>query len=256
MVLLAGLAAGYFASRGVNKLHERSISELPDFYSREDIPTASLANLSTIYMHSEEQFREVLNQGSDAIMEAARRRQVLVEARDRVTEHHQAYDNLILEAERDVDLLRLQDYYSQFYMHYYRWLDSGDAQSAVQYKLALGQFKATLDFTMEKFMEDPPLTELELEDLRSAIRIAEQTNRSMRWAKVVVVVLIFLLVMGIPGLLRDSGYKRFAGSLYFDSLFRPNMISSLHRWHSTKRLALALLIIYLFALLIISSFVS
>ena len=256
MVLLAGLSAGYFASHGAQRLHERLLSNLPDSYNWEDIPAASTVNLSTIYKHSKEQFQEVLNLSQNEIREAVRRRNLLVQSRDRVTTHHEAYEQLILQAEREVDLLRLKDYYSQFYMHYYRWLDSGDEQSAVQYKLALGQFKATLDYTREKFMEDPAIWVREHEELRSAIRIAEQTDRTVRWARVVVVVLIFLLVMGIPRFIRDSGYKRFSASLYFDALFRPNMISDLHAWHSVKRMALAFLLLYLFGMLISSSFIS
>jgi len=256
MVLLAGLSAGYFASHGAHLFHEKSLSFLPDYYSREEIPEASQANLSMLYDLSKEQFQELLSQGQDAIRVAARRRQVLVEARDRVTTNHQAYEQLILQAEGEVDLLRLEDYYRQFFMHYYRWLDSGDAKSAVQYKLSLGQFKATLDYILEKQREDPALRVREVEDLRTSIRIAEQSNRTIRWARVVVVVLLFLLVMGIPRLIRDSGNKRFAASLYFDALFRPGLISSLNRWHNIHRLALALLILYLFGLVVFSSFIS
>ncbi|RLD50156.1 MAG: hypothetical protein DRI97_17320 [Bacteroidetes bacterium] len=256
MVLLAGLTAGYFASRGANALHERLLSNLPVFYNEQDIPDPSTTNLSTIYVHSKEHFKEVLIQGSNAIREAARRRNLLIQARDRVTDNHAAYEHLILQSERTVDLLRLQDYYGQFYMHYYRWLDSGDAQSAVQYKLSLGQFKATLDYVMEKHQEDPALSPGEVEELRLAIRIVEQSNRTMRWARVVVVVLLFLLLMGIPGLIRDNGYKRFAATLYFDSVFRPNLISDLNRWHSMQRMAPALLLLYLFSLVICSSFIS
>jgi len=256
IVLLAGLTCGYIASRGAQRLYEKLLSNLPAFYNRDDIPAASALNLSTIYELSRQQFQEVLNQGQDGIMEAARRRNLLVQSRDRVTTDHEAYEQLIFLAEREVDLLRLKDYYSQFYMHYYRWLDSGDGQSAVQYKLALGQFKATLDYTMEKFMEDPALKDREHEEMQTAIRIAEQSDRTIRWARVVVVILIFLLVMGIPRFIRDSGYKRFSASLYFDALFRPNMISDLHAWHSVQRMALAFLLLYLFGMLISSSFIS
>lgn len=256
MVLLAGLTAGYFASRVASRLHNEALSYLPVYYSKEEIPAATVANLSTIYERSKEQFKAVLKQGQDAIREAARRRQVLQQSQDRVTTNYDAYEQLILQAEREVDLRRLLDYYSQFYMHYYRWLDSGDAQSAVQYKLALGQFKATLDDVLEKQQEDPVLRARESEELRTAIRIAEQSNRTIRWARVVLVFLLFLLVMGIPRLIRDSGYKRFAGTLYFDALFRPNHISSLNRWHSIHRVAFVLLSLYLFSLVIGSSFIS
>jgi len=256
VILLAGLTAGYFASRLVQRLHKEIHSDLPIYYSREEIPAASVANYSTIYKSSEDQFEQVLNQGQDAIREAARRRQVLQQSRERVTTNPEAYEQLILQSEREIDILRLQDYYSQFYLHYCRWLDDGNAQSAVQYKLALGQFKATLDYILETQLENPVLTHREIEELRGIVHIAEQSNRTIRWARVVVVILLFLLVMGIPRLIRDSGYKRFAGSLYFDALFRPNYISDLNRWHSTRSLALILLFFYLFGFIVCSSFIS
>jgi len=256
MVLVAGLAAGYFASRVVQRLYVDVHSDLPVFYSRQDIPAASVLNFSTLYQSSEERFELVLDRGQDAIREAARRRQILQQSRERVTEDPEAYEHLILQSEREIDILRLQDYYSQFYLHYFRWLDTGNARSAVQYKLALGQFKATLDYVLETQKDSPVLTAQEIEELRSIIRIVEQSNRTIRWARVVVVILIFILVMGIPHLVRDSGYKRFAGSLYFDALFRPNYVSDLNRWHSTRSLALTLLLLYLFGFVICSSFIS
>jgi len=256
IVLLAGLAAGYLASRVASRLHNETLSHLPVYYSKEDIPAASVANLSTIYVRSKEQFKAVLKQSQDAIREAARRKQVLQQSQDRVTTNYDSYEKLILQAEREVDLRRLLDYYSQFYLHYYRWLDMGDAQSAVQYKLALGQFKATLEYILEKQLDDPVLRAGEVEELRSAIGIAERSNKTIRWAKVVLVVLLFLLLMGIPRLIRDSGYKRFAASLYFDAMFRPNHISTLNRWHSIQRVASVLVLLYLFGLIICSSFIS
>jgi len=256
MVLLAGLTAGYFASRVAHRLHEKWLSDLPAYYSRGEIPVAAMFNLSTIYDSSKEDFQEVLKLGQNALREAARRRQVLQQSRERVTTNPEAYEQLILQSEREVDLHRLLDYYNQFYLHYYRWLDTGNAQSAVQFKLALGQFKATLDYVLEKQKEESALTVLETEELQRAIRIAEQSMRTIRWSKVVVVFLVFLLVMGIPRLIRDSGYKKFAGSLYFDALFRPRDISDLNRWHSLLRIALILPLLYLFGLVIFSSFIS
>ncbi|MCD4710828.1 MAG: hypothetical protein K8R52_08285 [Bacteroidales bacterium] len=247
IVLLAGLTAGYFASRGAARLHNRVLSEFPD---------SSVIYFSTYYDHSKEQFRDVVNQGPDALREAAHRRSLLVQSRDSVITPHEVYDELIALAEREVDLLRSEDYFRQFFMHYYRWLDTGNAQSSVQYKLALGQFKATLDYLKEKYREDPCFTSRERKEFRTAIRITEQTDRTMRWARVVVVVLIFTLVVGIPRFIRESGYKKFAGSLYFDALFRPNRVSGLNGWHNIHRMAAALLVLYLFTLVIFTSFVS
>jgi len=253
---MAGLATGYYVSRAVQRLHMEIDSDLPVFYSRDEIPAASVANFSTIYQSSKDQFKQVLNQGQDAIREAARRSQVLQQSRERVRTHPEAYEELILQSEREIDILRLQDYYSQFYMHYCRWLDDGNAQSAVKYKLALGQFSATLDYILETQQEYPVLRFREIEELRCIIHIAEQSNRTIRWARVVVVILLFLLVMGIPHFIRDSGHKRFAGSLYFDALFRPNYISDLYRWHNTRSLALTLILLYMFSFVISSSFIS
>jgi len=222
MVLLAGLTTGYFASR--------TLSPLVASPREEVFSGASVLHLSSMYELSKDHFEEVLNQAPFVIREAA--------------------------SQREVDILRLQDYYMQFFMHYYRWLDTGNAQSSVQYKLALGQFKATLAYLEEIYSEDPCFRPDQMDELQRVILIAEQTDRSIRWARVVVVVLIFILVMGIPRFIRDIGFKKFAGALYFDALFRPNKVSDLNRWHSLNRMAAVLLVIYLFSLVIISSFVS
>lgn len=222
MVMLAGLTTGYFASRTLSSLVESPREEV--------FSGASVVHLSSMYELSKDHFEEVLNQAPFVIREAA--------------------------GQREVDMLRLQDYYMQFFMHYYRWLDVGNAQSSVQYKLALGQYKATLANLEEKYSDNPCFSPDQLEALERAILIAEQTDRSIRWARVVIVVLLFILVMGIPRLIRNIGFKKFAGALYFDALFRPNRLSELNRWHSLYRLAAVLLGIYLFSLVILSSFVS
>ncbi len=221
-----------------------------------ELPVASVASLGSLYDQNKEQFQEVVTRGSVMVRETALRKQVLEQSRDSVKANYEIYEQLISQTGKDLAILRLQDYYTQFYMHYFRWLDTGDEQSAVQYKLALGQFKATLNYTVENEEEDQLLSPLQLRNLRTFIRIAEQSDRCIRWARVVVVVLIFLLVMGIPRFIRTIGYKRFAAALYFDSIFRPNLISELNSWHSTSRMALALPGLYLFAFVIISSFIS
>ncbi|MEA3462738.1 MAG: hypothetical protein U9R49_12705, partial [Bacteroidota bacterium] len=138
----------------------------------------------------------------------------------------------------------------------FRWLDTGDGQSAVQYKLSLGQFKATLDYTIENQGRDPVLLPGKIENLQQFVRIAKQSDRTIRWARVMVVVLLFLLVMGIPRFIRSIGYKRFAASLYFDAVFRPMLLSDLNAWYSTQRMAVAFLGLYLFAWVVCSSFIS
>jgi len=222
MVLLAGLSTGYFASRAL-----ASLDELP----REELFSgASVLHLGSMYKHSKDHFDEVLEQAPFVIREAA--------------------------GQREVDMLRLQDYYTHFFMHYYRWLSTGNDRSGVQYKLALGQYKATLIYLKEKYRENPCFSPGQLEELQRVSLIAERTDRSIRFARVVLVLLLFILVMGIPRLIRDVGFKKFAGALYFDALFRPNRISDLNWWHSLYRVAAVLLGIYLFSLVIITSFVS
>ncbi len=236
VVLLAGLTAGYIASRALTAFHVRISREYPYASAELAIPDPSVLTLSSIYLQSKDQFQKALNQGADAILRAP--------------------EGVLSAGEREIDLLRLLDYYRQFFLHYYRWVDTGNMQSSAQYKLALGQFGATLDYFEEKYTDDPFFTPLQLEEFRTFIRIAEQTARTVRWAKVVTVILIFLLVMGIPRLIRDSGYKKYAASLYYDSVFRPYFISDLNAWHGIRRVALVLMLFYLFSMVIFSSFIS
>ena len=86
--------------------------------------------------------------------------------------------------------------------------------------------------------------------------MAEKTPSSMRWAKVVVVLFLFLMVMGIPGAIRERANRRFAGTLLFDSIFRPNLISGQNVYHGTKRLAFLLVTIYILSFAIFSAFTS
>ena len=245
MVLLAGLAAGYLASTGASRLHDRLLSALPDTSVENALEEPFIASLSTIYEHSRAQFGSVLNQGSEDVREAAS----MISAPGESEQSNR-------KAEMEMDLLRLKDFHRKFFMHYFRWLDTGNAQSSVQYKLALGQFEATLDYLTEKYGNQSPLTPRQEAELKRFVHIPEQTDRTVRWARVVVMVLLFILLLGIPHMIRDNGYKKFAGSLLFDSLFRPNHISGLNRWHSLQRMAPLLVILYLFSLVVFTSFSS
>jgi hypothetical protein len=256
IVLLAGLTTGYFASIEVNSFHDRVLSELPDSLPDDAMAEASFTLLGTLYDHSKLHFRSVVNQGSEALREAALRRHLMEQEHDSVMEDSEIYDSLSLLSDREVDLLRLEDYYRQFFMHYYRWLDMGDEQSLVSYKLALGQFSTTLDYLIEKYREDPCFTHQELDAFQTVIRITKQTGLTVRLARVAIVVLIFILMMGIPRFIRDSGYKKFAASLFFDALFRPHRVSDINRWHSKQRMGSLLGVVYLLGLFIFSSFSS
>jgi len=237
LVLLAGLCAGYLLSRGATTLQERWLTEIPESYSKLEIPDASLANLSVLYAHHKDQLREVLEQGSALVRETA------LQTRGP-------------EQQKELAILRVKDYYNQFYLNYFNWLDTGDGRSAVQYKLALGQLRATLDYTMENQGEDPLIAPVKHENIEYFTRIVEQSGRSIRWSRVMVVVMLFLLLMGIPRLIRGIGYRRFAACLYFDAIFRPHHISDLNGWYSTRRMAAAFLGLYLFSWVVFASFVS
>jgi len=256
LVLLAGAAAGYLASPVVSRFHDRLLSEFPDTSIEGALEEPSIASLSTIYDHSSAQFSSVLDQGSEAVRETAWRVQILMQEPDSVISAPGEPEQMIRKADMELGLLRLKDFHRQFFMHYFRWLDTGNAQSSVQYKLALGQFEATLDYLTEKYGNQSLLTPRQETELKNSVRIPEQTNRTIRWARVAVMVLLFTLVLGIPHMIRDSGYKKFAGSLLFDSLFRPNHISDLNRWHSLQRMAPLLVILYLFGLVVFTSFSS
>ena len=86
--------------------------------------------------------------------------------------------------------------------------------------------------------------------------MAEATPSSVRWAKVVVVLFVFLLILGIPGAIRDRANRSFAGTLMFNSIFRPHRISGANLYHGTRRLAFFLVSLYILALAIFSAFTS
>lgn len=256
IVLLAGLAAGYMASLGASRLQDHLLSDLHDTYIDGALEDPSIVSLSTIYDHSGRQFSRILDQGSEAVTEAARLEEMLMQKLDSVIFAPGEREQMIRKAEMALDLLRLKDFHSQFFMHYFRWLDTGDPQSSVQYKPALGQYEAALDYLAEKYKGQPLLTPRQEAELRGSVHIAGQTDRTIRWARVAVMVFFITLLMGIPRMIRDRGYKRFAASLLFDSLFRPNRISDLTRWHSLQRMASLLIILYLSGQVIFTSFSS
>jgi hypothetical protein len=141
-------------------------------------------------------------------------------------------------------------------MNYYRWIDTGDPGARSTYKMAMGQFKAVMNYHEEKYGGDLNTLGMDFSEARAGIRVAEQTAHSVRWARVVVAIAMFLLLMSIPGFVRDRAHKKFSGSLYFDALFRPHLISDLTAYHGTRRLAIFLVTLYILSLVIFSSFAS
>ena len=141
-------------------------------------------------------------------------------------------------------------------MNYYHWLETGDAQAQSSYKIAMGQFKAVLDYHHQKYEGNLNTLGFDFEEANSGIKVIEHTPDTVRWARVVIVIILFLLVMGIPGFVRDRAHRKFAGSLYFDALFRPYLISRLSAYHSSGRFAFFMVILYVMGLVIFSSFTS
>ena len=264
-VLMAGLITGYFAFRlssGWTLFHmpERNLSvwqgdpagsdtSLDHFYG-------SAVELSHLYHRSREDFQEVLDGGRHSLREVHAQRERLEEIRDTISSSPEDINRQIESLDRETDLIRLTDYYTQYFMHFYRWLETGNAGSSVNHKLAMGQFRATVSYHLEKYADDAGLRETGLDYWLTGTRLAEQSDRAIRWARVSVVVLLFTLVMGIPRFIRDRGYRKFAATLYFDALFRPNRVSDLNAWHSMGRMAMVLVLFYLFAGVVLTSFRS
>lgn len=221
-----------------------------------DILGASSAALSNIYHISRENFQAVIEEGFEAVKGAIALKDLLLESRELVQTKPDDYEQLLAAVEYEIELFRLLDYYRQFFMHYYRWIDTGDTQSAVSYKLAMGQFKAMMGFHEKKYGGNLQFLGMDFMAAKTGISIAEESPTSIRWAKVVVVLFLFLLVLGIPGAVRDRANRRFAGTLLFDSIFRPRLISGQNAYHGTRRLAFFLVALYLLSLVIFSAFTS
>ncbi len=221
-----------------------------------DILGASSAVFSNIYHITKDHFQEVTDEGFEAVKGAIAMKDLLLEAVDNVEYNQEEYSQLLASLDYEIELFRLLDYYRQFFMNYYRWIDTGDSFYSGAYKLAMGQFKAMMDFHEKRYGENLNALGMDFEETKTGITMAEETPSTVRWAKVVVVLFLFLLVLGIPGAIRDRANRRFAGTLLFDSIFRPNLISDQNVYHGTKRLALFLAAIYILSLAIFSAFTS
>ncbi len=229
-VLLAGLTTGYFAASGTrdfSKIKALEPEPQPMQWMVEwNILGASSAVLSNTYYTTRNQSQHEIDEGLEAVKGA-------IDMKDHIL-----------------------DYYWQFFMNYYRWIDTGDPKAKVSFKLAMGQFKSVLSYHKEKYKDGPNTSGMDFTEAETGIAVAENTASSVRWARVIIVVIIFLLVMGIPGFVRDRAHRRFAGSLYFDVNFRPYTITSLSAYHGTRRLAILMVVLYVLGLAVFSSFTS
>ena len=253
-VMLDGLYIGEFARYDVKALG----LELPPmmWIFEWDILSASSSVFSNIYCITRDHFQEVLDEGRSAVQGAAGLKNLLLEAEDHITLNREDFKMLVASVDYEIELFGLLNLYRQFFMNYYRWLDTGDGQSRVDYRLALGRFKAKVQYHEEKFSGDLNTLGMDFEEVKTGISIAENTGMSVRWARIIVTVAAFLLVMGIPGFIRDRAHRKFAGTLYFDTIFRPHRISELNAYHGTRRLVVFLLTLYLLGLVVFSSFSS
>jgi hypothetical protein len=265
VVLMAGLIAGYFAFRLSRELpvfgmQESGFAPLNGEWEAPDSSGqkffGSSVELSHLYEASKSDFPEVVNRASMAMQDISLRKDMLMGSRDTLAAAPEAIDRQIAQLDDALDVLRLLDYYTRYFMHYYLWLETGHLPASVDYKLAMGQFRAMVEYHRQKYEEHALSLGPNLEALMQGTRVAEQTDRCVRLARVVTVILLFMLLMGIPRFIRDRGTRKFAGTLYFDALFRPNRISDLNAWHSVPRMALALILLYLFGGVILSAFVS
>lgn len=265
LILIAGLITGYFTFRlstgsPLFNMDRLEFTQWPGSASQSDTSAqrfyGSSQELSHIYFASKSDFQEVVDGGIRAMKECSSQRELLLRSRDTLATSSEEIDRQIKELEYKMELFRLLDYYTNYFMHYYRWIDTGELPSSVSYKLSMGQFRATVVYHREKYEAKANPPGMKLEELLAGTRVTEQTSRAVRWARVLTVILLFMLVMGIPRFIRDRGFRRFSGSLYFDALFRPHKISDLNAWHSISRMAVALTILYLFGGVILSSFSS
>jgi len=156
----------------------------------------------------------------------------------------------------DKDDSRLLESYSRFLTAFYHWIDRGDRVSQASYQVAMGQFQSMWKFHMQKPDKVVNSIPMNVSDIEAQLSISENTPGAIRWARVILVIIFFLLVLGIPGVVRQQGNRRFAGSLYFDTVFRPHRINSLSEYHGTRRLCIFLVTLYLLGFVVFSSFNS
>ena len=253
-VMLQGLYISEFAQY---KVHAMGLEPPPMLWIFEwDILGASSSVFSNIYHITREQYQRVLDEGFEAVRGAVIMKEKLLAVKHLVTLHEEAYDQLIRAVEYEIELFRLLDYYRQFMIHYYRWIDTGDRHSRTAFQLAMSQFAAVSDFHQEKYGGDLNTLGMDLEEAEQGAGIAGNAFATIRWARVYLVMLFFLLLMGIPGFIRPVGHRKFAASLFFEAIFRPQMISKLNSYHSVRRLLVIMGTLYLLSFVIFSAFTA
>lgn len=221
-----------------------------------DILGASTSVFSNIYLVTRDRFREVIDEGFEAVRGAVALKELLLAAVPRVEYNLDEYRALTDAVTYEIELFRLLDYYRQFFMNYYRWIDTGDQQALTAWKLSLGQFRAVMDDHAGKFSDDLNTLGMDLEEVEKGIGVAGRTTGVIRWSRGIMAVIFFLLILGIPGFVRDRAHMRFSGTLLFDALFRPFRITRLQAYHGTGLLVFIAVILYVLALAVFTGFGS
>ncbi len=221
-----------------------------------DILGASSSVFSQIYRVGRDHFESMVDEGYLAVRGAVAMKELLLEVRNRVERNAEQFDRLVWATDYETEVLRLLDYYRRYMMHYYRWIDTGDPGTASTYRLAMGQFRAVMDHHRAKYGDNLNTMGFQFDEAEKGLEVAGKSGASVRWARVTIVLILFLFLLGIPGLVRERAHLRFSGTLLYEAIFRPYRISAMQNHHSTGRLALFILILYLLSLAVFSSFSS
>lgn len=221
-----------------------------------DILGASSSVLSNIYDITKDNREAVVAEGFEAARQAAGLMTTLESVQDHVSLNNDGYEQLIHAADYEKDLFTMLAYYRQFFMRYYFWLDTGDDGTETDYKLALGQFRATRIQHEAKYKNDLNTLGFEFFEADQGLRIADNSSLTIIMARVILVLILFLFLIGLPGLNISRGPRKFAASLLFDSVFRPHRISNLNSYYRTGTLAMLSLVLFAAGIFTFSSFAA
>jgi len=221
-----------------------------------DILGGSSAVFSNIYFLTRDRFDAVVAEGTAAVEGASALKELLVPLRVKVARNRADFDALIAATGYEVDLLTMLAHYRKYFMHYFRWLDTGNSESLGAWQLAMGQFRADVRHLQERYAGSPDVLGMDLEEAVTGMKIAGNTGHAVRWARVALILAIFILLLGIPGFTRDRAHLKFSGTLQFQAIFQPYRIHVMESWHSSRALLFFQLAFWIFSLVVFSSFTS
>ncbi len=221
-----------------------------------DILGASSSVFSQIYRVTRQDLDRAIGEGFQAVRGAIGMKDLLLEVRDRVETNRPEFDQLIRSIDYEIEVLRLLDYYRRYMLQFYHWLDTGDPEALSTHSLAMGQFRAVMDYHVEKYGNDLNTIGFQFNEAKQGMEVAENSRHAVRWSRFALGLILFLVILGIPGAVRDRAHLRFSGTLLFDSLFRPYRINGMRHYHGTWRLAVMMFLLYLLSLVAFSSFSS